>query len=222
MSSRQPGRRGRAKNPGINRQINNALRANHLTGIPGWYLIKSGQNDPPPYNDDAVYARKIRKVVATVAAGGYTITPTILTTALGFSATTFKSITITRIDVWGYAQANGVKLSVTNSGPGNDRDFVDYGVIGARSPHVAVGISPRDQIWYTTAATTTIAVARTLNQAGAEVAGNVIIDVHVQFRGIELSTPILDQPVLETVHSDLDLEDQLELAADERKAYLFG
>jgi hypothetical protein len=223
MSSRQSGRRGRGKNPGVNRQINNALRANHLTGIPGWYLIKSGQNDPPPYNDDAVYARKVRKVVATVADGGYAITPINLTSALGFSASTFKYITLTRVDVWGIANQNGIKISIApNSGPNGDRDFVDYGVSGSRRPHVAVGISPRDQTWYTTAATTVICVARTLSAVGVEIAGQVIIDAHVQFRGIEVTGPILGSPVLGTVHSDQDLEDQLELAADERKAYLFG
>jgi len=218
MSSRKSGRRGGRKNPGINRQINNALRANHLTGIPGWYLIRSNQDDPPPYNDDAVYARKVRKVVATTADGGYAITPINLTSALGFSASTFKYITLTRVDVWGVANNDGIKLSVApNSGPNGDRDFVDYGVTGSRRSHIAVGISPRDQTWYTTAATTVIAVGRVLSPVGVGIVGNIVIDAHVQFRGIELSTPILDTAPLFT--STEDLEEALAEAAEELPQY---
>lgn len=174
------------------RQIGNVLRKLHLNSSPSWHLVKGGSTDPPPYVEDVIYQRKVRIASATPA-GALGIPFSTILGAAGLPAGSFTRMTILRVDAYGSITGaeNGIRLStniITNDGLVVDRDFEDYGTLGARRPKVSIEISPKDQEFIDTSSPAGLVVFRTLDRNGTAIAGNVVVDFHCQFKNTAAET----------------------------------
>lgn len=170
----------------VNRLITSRLRELHLSQSAGWHLCRSRLIDPPAYIEDVIYERKVRMPFEAVIAGTG-INPAEITAAAGFSPSAFSLITVLGIEAWGPAGDGALGIRVrTNVISGNiavtDRDFDDFGTVGARRAHVKLSISAKDQSFLPVTSTLNFATFNCFDELGVMVAGHVLVDFRVQFK----------------------------------------
>lgn len=178
--------------------VSNMLRTRQISTPPQWALVKSRgatafnrSVNPPPYNDDSVYQRKVRIVHSNNLNNIITVKQ--LQDAAGVGSI-FHYVAVDRIEAWG-AHSDGTApmlrvqpafpISATGSHP-NSRDFIDIGTTGASKSHLAITLGEKD-IKFFSASTVEICKVGLLNEEGAPVLGQVIIDLWCRFRGTNTS-----------------------------------
>ena len=211
--NKQPPRRPRGANGSraVNNAITRRLRELDLSGERGWKLSKrNGLTDPPPYNNWTTYSRRVRLVFTTPAAGTSDIDAPTLYAAAGVSVVVFPHMTYTNISVYGQT-TGGVLLQprIVNqfNSVGLDREFSDFGVPNARRAVVHASISERDQGWYGGTGTGILLQVSCLSpDTGLPVAGGLILDVTVKFRGTATAMRLGTKEEPEPWDSNIDPE----------------
>jgi len=178
----------------VRKIISNTLRKTNLTSLPGWHPVKTKNFDPPPYNDDAVYQRKIR-FAEPVPVNGFKLSCVNITGAIGLG-TIFKEMTVTRLDVYG-SDVEGVIVSADGPfGHTSPQEFSDFGVPGSRRGHVAIEICPKDQEWLHTDDANVLFTIFCTVPNGTPSAGTVIIDIHAMYRNTITALKLRRNPAL--------------------------
>lgn len=185
------------------RKIGNVIRALHLNSSPTWHLVKSRAVDPPPYIEDVVYQRKVRLTFAATTPQGVKLSPSVILGAAGLPASSFEKLTVLRGDFYGVASATtpGIRITpeiITNDTTVTDREFDDFGVQGARRPHVRIVISPKDQAFIPTFETRSLFTFQFLDELGEAVSGTgAVVDLHCQFKNTATTTRLRRQDAME-------------------------
>lgn len=243
-----PKRRGTSRRSNVDRRISAYVHRLHLNSPPTWYLVKSRNTDPPPYNEDAIYQRKVR-IAATLTVAGYPVVPDDVISSAGLTSTSFELFSINEIKVYsdagvtvsgGAAPSIGIRLStrIIQQVPKPtgtaitliDREFSDYGVTGARRPCIHVRINPKDQGFIDssqTDPTSPVLFVQTIGPGGIPVIGSVIIDMIVSFKNSEVTVrnrrlaqakKIMERPVVD-ITDDLQVLNLVQSAKEKAEAH---
>lgn len=203
--------RGNRNQPRVMAMVNRRLKEMHVNQAATWHLNKTRSFDPPPYVEDVLYQRKVRLAAELTSAQIASYTPANILAAAGLPVGSFQFLTVLRADFYGQAAAvNGIRVSsfiISGSDIIPDRDFEDYGIQGARRPHISISISPKDQGFVETSSTSTIFQVTTVNQSGTVAPGSLIADFFVQFK----NTAAAVREGRKSVRFDLSSSDDTEL-----------
>lgn len=158
------------------KQLHDAIRS------PRWNLLKSRRFDPPAYNDQPVFSRKVRHLIPTATANTVIAYNAIVQDAGPSYILAFNTLMVKRIDIWAGAAAAPLEVMTfiisdqfrddVESRP--DRRFSDFGVTGARRPHLSLQCPLSAQRPIESASTATV-----LEIVSATT--GVIIDFYVDF-----------------------------------------
>lgn len=186
LSSRK--KRG-GKTTNVAKQVNNAVRRLHLNAEPTWHLARGRNNDPPPYNTDVAYVRKVR-LTGTAATA---IDPTIINSAVFGATEPFARMMVTRFEAWGPAAANSHLIVqptdfAFQGNQGSGKTYSDFGTQGARRPHLVLTASPKDLAWVSTGVITSLFGIN----AGPNNTGQWIADLMVHFSNSAAIDPVLE------------------------------
>jgi hypothetical protein len=172
------------------RIVTNKLRTARLTTDKQWALNGNQKVvSPPPYNEDAVWVRKARIAFTTVV-GGVSVTFAEIMTALGLPTTVFTRYMVTHMALYGGSTIPGVRLTPYISSANTttpDREFSDFGTVGAARPCIKVSISTKDN-GYCSIPTAIAASLFTLDEAGAPVVGTVVVDFVIHLKNTAVVT----------------------------------
>lgn len=230
MNNNNNNRRGR-RTPrnaaAVTRAVTSKIRSLNLNHAPGFVLSRTRNTDPPVAKEYSIYERRVR-IVGTVPLAGLSVTPSVVYTAAGVNGTVFPQFTIKSWSLYGSTNT-GVRIQpnliVSNNGTVLGSVFDDFGVAGARRPHVRVTVSPRDMMWLSSTATVAVGHVSGLDETtGDPIAANLIVDIIVQFRGtavalkaakaIEISG-VKTNPIYESESDSESVVQQLDDAAQE-------
>jgi hypothetical protein len=146
--------RSRSSRPGIQALLSRKLRSMGVTQQT-WILQRMRSSDPPPYNIDANYQRKIRFSIPTSEDNEFTITLKMIFdnvfTARG-TYTPFRALSVHYLTVYGEASAGSVidvlpLPATTLAGINAGRNWSDLGVQGSRRPCVKLFLPPHCRAW---------------------------------------------------------------------------
>lgn len=187
MQPRRSNRRRGEQAGSVVRRVNARLRALHLTGAGTWFLRGNQQTAaPPPYNEDAIWQRKVRFAFQTITPASALTFANVLT-ELGLAAGTFGFIQVQHIAVWGNPAvagntADGIRVQTYITNPGvpsiPDREFSDFGTAGAERACIKLSVNLKD-LGFSSLPTDTLVEVSSLNALGVEITGGVIVDMTV-------------------------------------------
>lgn len=173
-----PNRRGNRRGTAYSRAVTSTVRRLRLNAPDRWYSLRSKQWDPPQYKNAPVWTRKVRMEYEAPQAGSH-VTYRDVATAMGIPTEgdkIFTAMYINRIDVWAMASQSSVTIrAYTQDSDNPDAEFSDYGVQGARRPHVSIALPLH--------AVRTVQLSSWTRRVVSfpEVSGKVVIDFHCAF-----------------------------------------
>lgn len=175
------------KNRNTDRIVSAHIRKLHLNSPPCWFKVPSKNGDPPVYNEDAIFQRKIRIIASSATATPVNINAKGCADAAGLTSTAFNKVVI--VEAHFYSSSNDAGLRVATFMPNevgsafkNDKIFTDQGVSGQARSHVKVRLNPKDNRPIPTTSTDSVFLVTGVDGAtGAVVGAALVIDVLCQF-----------------------------------------
>lgn len=196
--------RGRARRSNANRRVAQILRSHHVTTSPTWYQIRTRSTDPPAYNNDPMYQRKVR-FIGKGAAAGYEFTIDTIGKQSKFDLL-FAYIMIERIDVYGQADASTIQCTVKDlktiqPSYGITKNFTDAGVDGSRRSHISIAYPAKDNRLFKIADPAILMTLSSLSKNGTAQDYDYVIDIHCKFSGLGQNPPVFGESP--TLHANV-------------------
>lgn len=187
-----PRNRGRGRSVrGVNRAVHRLLKRDHLTTEPNWFINKTRNTDPPQYQSEPVFQRKIRAVTAGAAAGVF-YTHNFIAKIHDMDKV-FKYLKISRIDIYGQADGATITASAVLLAQGSNvsKTFSDTGVDGSRRSHISIGVCDKDNGFTAVGSTTNFLTLKAISKNGTSIDYDYIVDFHCQYYGnVSITSPI--------------------------------
>jgi len=188
--ARRGNRRGRGSSAAFVAAVNRVLHSHHLTDIPQWFLIPTTNDDPLPLANDPVFQRKLRFIFKTAKVGAdFAISQIGSSTGL---ATYFKQVLITRVDIFGEADENTIRINFKDlaGAASPTKVFQDSGTSGSRRSHIAVGYPMKNNRFFPINDASVLFNTRALSIIGDEIDYDFVVDIHCQFYGLPVVPPV--------------------------------
>lgn len=210
MPRRGRGNRGGARNGTSARQI---IKREHLTSEPGWFQNKSRRTDPPPYNQSAIYSRKVYSAGSTTATG---ITYKVSDIAAAITAGNFAKIAITGIKVWGPTGDTGIELTAFSTRDTKESKLVtDWGVAGEARSYISLGLANKDISWNGSGDATNVCTIKGVSTAGTYADAVILVAFTVMYKN--MTTAVIKTTDLRNPQAHMNEEDVWNTYTSEQK-----
>lgn len=171
------------KSTNVDRRITSHIRRLHLNARPDWFMVRSRSKDPPIYNEDVKFNRKLRVITGVGTSGLDWHVSDILSALPGVA-----SFSVSEIMFYGAGAAASSTITVraranlpTLANSTSPRTFQDTGVPGQSRSKVHLRFPNTHLVEYGQANLTTILFNLVLrDESAAQITGDVIMDFVLQ------------------------------------------
>jgi hypothetical protein len=209
-------RRGRGNRGGAKASAASArtlIKREHLTSEPGWFQNKSRRTDPPPYNQSAIYSRKVYSAGSTTATG---ITYKVSDIAAAITAGNFAKIAITGIKVWGPTGDTGIELTAFSTrDPKESKLVTDWGVAGEARSYISLGLANKDISWNGSGDATNVCTIKGVSTAGTYADAVILVAFTVMYKN--MTTAVIKTTDLRNPQAHMNEEDVWNTYTSEQK-----